>query len=52
MKTAGHFRKTRWRGIDRTHFMAQFFGATCNLLRMAKIATTEAVKPPGTTVAA
>ncbi|MFO7717463.1 MAG: transposase [Desulfohalobium sp.] len=52
MKTAGHFRKTRWRGIERTHFMAQFFGAACNLVRMAKIATTEAVKPPGTIVAA
>ena len=35
-KTAGHFRKTRWRGIDRTPFMAQFFGSACNLLRMAR----------------
>ena len=52
MKTAGHFRKTRWRGIDRTHFMAQFFGSACNLLRMAKMAATENVKPPGTVVAA
>lgn len=52
MKTAGHFRRTRWRGASRTHFMAQFFGAACNLVRMAKIATKETFQPPGTTVAA
>ena len=52
MKTAGHFRRTRWRGVSRTHFMAQFFGAACNLVRMAKFATTESFKPPGATIAA
>lgn len=52
MKTAGHFRRTRWRGVERTHFMAQFFGAACNLVRMAKLATYETVEPPGITVAA
>ena len=51
-KTAGHFRKTRWRGIGRTHFTAQFYGFSCDLLRMAKMATTEYVKPPGTVVEA
>ena len=50
-KTAGHFRKTRWRGIHRTPFMAPFVGSACILLRMAKMATTENGKPPGTEAA-
>ena len=46
------FHKIRWCGIDRPHFMAQFFGAACNLLRMAKIAASETVKPPETVATA
>ena len=37
MKTTGMFRKSRWRGIAKTHFVAQFVGAACNLVRMAKL---------------
>lgn len=37
MKTTGMFRKSRWRGIEKTHFVAQFVGAACNLVRMAKL---------------
>lgn len=44
MKTTGMFRKSRWRGIAKTHFAAQFVGAACNLVRMAKLAMDD---PPG-----
>jgi|GEM_PF-5359609 len=52
MKTAGPIRVTQLRGIDRNHFIAQFFDTVWNLLRMAKIATTENAKPPGNVAAA
>jgi transposase len=38
MKTTGGLRKTRYRGVERTHGCAQIVAATYNLLRMAKLA--------------
>lgn len=38
MKTVGGFRKSRYIGVERTNFFAQFVGASCNLIRMAKLA--------------
>ncbi len=37
MKTVGGFRKTRFKGRDRTQLTAWFVGAAYNLLRMAKL---------------
>jgi len=37
-KTVGGFRKTRYRGADRTQMAAWWVGAAYNLLRMAKVA--------------
>ncbi len=37
MKTIGGFRKTRFRGIQRTHLAVWFVGAAYNLLRMARL---------------
>ena len=37
MKTIGGFRKTRFRGVQRTQLAAYFVGAAYNLLRMAKL---------------
>jgi transposase len=37
MKTVGGFRKTRYKGRDRTQLAAWFVGAAYNLLRMAKL---------------
>jgi len=44
MKTIGGMRKSRYRGVERTHMALQFVAAASNLLRMAKLATA----PPGT----
>ncbi len=38
MKTVGGFRKTRYRGVDRTQLAAWWVGAAYNLVRMAKLA--------------
>jgi transposase len=38
MKTVGGFRKTRFKGIERTQLCAHFVGAACNLVRMANLA--------------
>jgi transposase len=38
MKTTGGLRKTRYRGVERTHGCAQMVAATYNLVRMAKLA--------------
>jgi transposase len=38
MKTVGGFRKTRFKGIERTQLCAYFVGAACNLVRMARLA--------------
>ena len=37
MKTIGGFRKTRFRGLQRTQLAAYFVGAAYNLLRMTKL---------------
>lgn len=36
-KTTGCFRKSRYRGVERTHAAAQYVVATCNLIRMARL---------------
>ncbi|TCO88206.1 DDE family transposase, partial [Chthoniobacter flavus] len=53
MKTTGGFRKTRYRGVERTHFCGQMVVATYNLLRLAKL-NLEAMMaaPPPTEVGA
>ena len=38
IKTVGGFRKSRYIGVARTNFIAQLVGASCNLIRMAKLA--------------
>jgi hypothetical protein len=40
MKSIGGFRRTRFRGTDRTQLAAYFVGAAYNLLRMAKLLAT------------
>jgi len=42
MKTVGGFRKSRFKGRDRTQLSAWFVGAAYNLLRMAKLQPQEA----------
>jgi transposase len=37
MKTVGNFRRTRYRGMDRTQLASYFVGAAYNLLRMARL---------------
>lgn len=37
MKTVGGFRRTRFKGIDRTYLAAQFVASAYNLLRIAKL---------------
>ena len=39
MKTIGGMRKSRYRGVERTHMALQFVAAASNLLRMAKLST-------------
>jgi hypothetical protein len=39
MKTVGGFRKTRYRGVERTGLWAYMVGSAYNLLRMAKLMT-------------
>ena len=41
MKTTGGFRKSRYRGVERTHGLAQWVGASYNLVRMAKLNAVE-----------
>jgi transposase len=36
-KTIGCFRRSRHRGVERTHAASQYVVATCNLVRMAKL---------------
>jgi transposase len=42
MKTVGNFRKTRFRGMERTRLAAQLVGAAYNLVRMARLLSAEA----------
>jgi IS5 family transposase len=37
LKTVGNFRRTRYRGVDRTRLAAFLAGAVYNLLRIAKL---------------
>ena len=37
IKTVGNFRRTRYRGVERTTFAAYMVGAAYNLLRIAKL---------------
>ena len=37
MKTIGNFRKTRWKGQERTQLAAYMVGAAYNLLRLARL---------------
>ena len=46
MKTTGGLRKTRYRGVVRTHACAQMVVASYNLLRVAKLAAQAAVASP------
>jgi len=39
-KTTGGFRKSRYRGVDRTHAQGQYVVAAWNLVRMAKLMVT------------
>ncbi len=41
MKTVGNFRRTRYRGIERTSFAAYLVGAAYNLLRIARLCPSE-----------
>jgi hypothetical protein len=45
MKAFGNFRKSRWIGAEKTHFVAQFVGSACNLVRMAKLSLAGANLP-------
>lgn len=47
MKTTGNFRKSRYRGVERTHAAAQYVAAACNLIRMAKLMMTAPPKMVG-----
>jgi len=40
-KTIGGFRKSRYRGVERTHAASQYVFAALNLLRMAKLIMTD-----------
>jgi len=41
VKTTGGFRKSRYRGVDRSHAAGQYVVAALNLLRMAKLWVTD-----------
>ena len=45
MKTIGMFRKSRWIGVETTDFVGQFVAASCNLIRMAKLAIQSSDPP-------
>jgi hypothetical protein len=40
-------RKSRYRGVERTHSQGQYVAATCNLVRMARLMMTAPPKPAG-----
>ena len=46
-KTTGCFRKSRYRGVERTHAQGQYVVAACNLVRMAKLMTAAPPKTAG-----
>jgi|AGTN01.3.fsa_nt_gi Transposase and inactivated derivatives len=46
MKTTGGLRKTRYRGVERTHACGQMVAATYNLLRLAKLGLQAVMESP------
>ncbi len=44
-KTTGCFRKTRYRGVERTHAQGQYVVAACNLIRMARLLVSGPAHP-------
>ena len=46
-KTTGAFRKSRYRGIERTGLCAHFVAAACNLVRMARLQDESPPVPAG-----
>jgi IS5 family transposase len=50
MKTVGGFRRTRYRGLDRTGLAGYLVGTAYNLVRMAKL--LQAPKPTAVAAAA
>ncbi len=46
-KTTGCFRKSRYRGVERTHAQGQYVVAACNLVRMAKLMVSGPPKMAG-----
>ena len=47
MKTVGGFRRTRYRGLDRTGLAGYLVGTAYNLVRMARLMTAETPSPTG-----
>ena len=45
MKTVGGFRRTRYRGLDRTGLADYLVGTAYNLVRMARLMTAETPAP-------
>ena len=45
MKTVGGFRRTRYRGLDRTGLAGYLVGTAYNLVRMARLMTAETPVP-------
>ena len=45
MKTVGGFRRTRYRGLDRTGLAGYLVGTAYNLVRMARLTTAETPAP-------
>lgn len=46
MKTAGGFRRTRYRGLDGTGLAGYLVATACNLARMAKLLLIQQGRPP------
>ena len=51
MKTVGGFRRTRYRGLDRTGLAGYLVGTAYNLARMAGLLTSETPAPQATLAA-
>ena len=51
MKTVGGFRRTRYRGLDRTGLAGYLVGTAYNLVRMARLITAETPAPQATLAA-
>ena len=51
MKTVGGFRRTRYRGLDRTGLASYLVGTVYNLVRMARLMTAETPAPQATLAA-